>query len=49
MNKQRLLCIDMAYTMKMVNERKLEQEFNSRECGGYFEHVWGVHPMANVP
>lgn len=47
--KHRLLCIDMAYTLKMVKERELEQEFESRNCGGYFEHVWGVHPMADVP
>ena len=44
----RILYIDMAYTLKMVNERDLHQEFASRECGGYFEHVWGVHPLANV-
>ncbi len=47
--KPRLLCIDMAYTLKMVKERELQQEFESRNCGGYFEYVWGVHPMADVP
>jgi len=47
--KPRLLCIDMAYTLKMVKERELQQEFESRSCGGYFEHVWGVHPIADVP
>lgn len=47
--KPRILFIDMAYTLKMVKERELQQEFNSRICGGYFEHVWGVHPMADVP
>lgn len=45
----RILYIDMAYTLKMVNERELHQEFSSRECGGYFDHVWGVHPLADVP
>jgi glycosyltransferase involved in cell wall biosynthesis len=49
MIRPRLLCIDMAYTLKMVKERELQQEFESRNCGGYFEHVWGVHPMADVP
>ncbi len=47
--KPRILYIDMAYTLKMVKERELEQEFSSRDCGGYFEHVWGVHPIADVP
>lgn len=47
--KPRVLYIDMAYTLKMVKERELEQEFASRDCGGYFEHVWGVHPIADVP
>ena len=47
--KPRIMYIDMAYTLKMVRERELEQEFSSRDCGGYFEYVWGVHPMADVP
>lgn len=47
--KPRILYLDTAYTLKMVRERSLEQEFNARDCGGYFEHVWGVHPIANVP
>ncbi|HMI79760.1 MAG TPA: hypothetical protein VK484_13265, partial [Ferruginibacter sp.] len=47
--KPRILYIDMAYTLKMVRERSLEQEFTSRECGGYFDHVWGVHPIADIP
>jgi glycosyltransferase involved in cell wall biosynthesis len=47
--KPRILYIDMAYTLKMVKERELEQEFASRDCGGYFDHVWGVHPVADIP
>lgn len=47
--KPRLLFLDTAYTLKMVRERELEQEFASRECGGYFDHVWGVHPIADIP
>ncbi len=47
--KPRILYLDMAYTMKMVRERGLEQELISRECGGYFDHVWGVHPIADIP
>lgn len=47
--KPSILFLDTAYTLKMVSERKLEQEFHSRECGGYFNHVWGVHPIADLP
>jgi glycosyltransferase involved in cell wall biosynthesis len=47
--KPRLLFIDSAYTLKMVYDRALQQEFLSRNCGGYFEHVWGVHPFADIP
>ncbi len=39
----------MAYTLSMVYERNLKQEFDSRDCGGYFEHVWGIHPLADIP
>ena len=39
----------MAYTLKMVKERNLEQEFEARTCGNYFDHVWGVHPIADIP
>lgn len=44
-----ILYIDTAYTMTMVYDRKLEQELNSRECGGYFEHIWATHPFADIP
>jgi glycosyltransferase involved in cell wall biosynthesis len=47
--RPRILYLDMAYTLKMAKERELDQEFNSRDCGGYFEHVWGVHPIADIP
>jgi len=47
--KPRILYIDMAYTLKMVKERDLGQVFASRECGGYFDHVWAVHPIADIP
>ena len=48
-SKPKILFLDTQYTLKMVKERGLEQEFYSRECGGYFDHVWGVHPIADIP
>jgi glycosyltransferase involved in cell wall biosynthesis len=41
--------LDMAYTLAIVEQKALHQEFISRDCGGFFEHVWGVHPIADVP
>lgn len=49
LDKPRMLFLDTAYTLKMCQDRELEQEFLSRECGGYFDHVWGVHPIADIP
>ena len=45
----RIMYLDMAYTLRIVREKDLSQEFLSRDCGGFFEHVWGVHPIADVP
>jgi glycosyltransferase involved in cell wall biosynthesis len=45
----KIMYLDMAYTLRTVRERDLSQEFLSRDCGGFFEHVWGVHPIADVP
>lgn len=47
--KPRILCIDMAYTLKVIKERDQEQVFIARECGGYFDHVWAAHPIADIP
>jgi glycosyltransferase involved in cell wall biosynthesis len=47
--RPRILYIDLAYTLEMVKGRQLDQEFAARTCGGYFEHVWGVHPLADIP
>lgn len=47
--KPRVLYLDLAYTLKMIRDRELEQEFVTRECGGYFEHVWEVHPITDIP
>ncbi len=43
-----LLYIDMAYTVKIVKERKLQEFFRGRHCGGYFKRIWGVHPLSDI-
>lgn len=45
---RRLLYIDMAYTMEIVRQKGHDQFFEMRHSGGYFEHVWGVHPLADA-
>ena len=46
--KRRLLYIDMAYTYEMIKAKKHYEFLESRHSGGYFEKVWGVHPIADV-
>ncbi|MEO7483405.1 MAG: glycosyltransferase, partial [Ferruginibacter sp.] len=47
--ENKIMYIDLAYTLKMVNERSLHQELASRDSDGYFDHVWGIHPFADIP
>ena len=43
-----LIYIDMAYTMEIVRQKQHPQFFEMRHAGGYFDRVWGVHPIADV-
>lgn len=45
---RRMLVLDSAYTLEMITERKLDKPVLSRDLGGYFEHVWSVHPYATI-
>ena len=45
---RRLLYVDMAYTVEIVRQKRHQQFFEMRHSGGYFEHVWGVHPIADA-
>ncbi len=47
-NKRSLLYIDMAYTYDMIKAKKHFEFLESRHSDGYFDKVWGVHPMADV-
>jgi glycosyltransferase involved in cell wall biosynthesis len=44
-----IVYIDMAYTYSMINSRGLHQYLRSKEVGGYFEKVWTIHPLADIP
>lgn len=43
-----LVYIDMAYTMEIVERKRHYQFFEMRHSGGYFDRVWGVHPLADA-
>lgn len=47
-SKRSLLYIDMAYTYEMIQAKKHFEFLESRHSDGYFEKVWGVHPIADI-
>jgi len=42
------MILDMSYTLKMIQERQLEQVLVSRKLNGYFERVISVHPLGGL-
>jgi glycosyltransferase involved in cell wall biosynthesis len=44
----KLLVFDTAWTLEMVRERSLEHSITCRDLGGFFDHVWSVHPFATL-
>lgn len=44
-----LIYVDTAYTLRVVRSRRHEEYWHARHSRGYFDTVWGVHPMADVP
>jgi glycosyltransferase involved in cell wall biosynthesis len=40
--------LDTSYTLEMVRQRHLEAPILCRDLGGFFEHVWSVHPFATL-
>lgn len=43
-----LLVLDGAYSLRMIKERQLEQLVRARDLGGFFDHVWTVHPLVGA-
>ena len=43
-----LLVLDAAYSLRLVNERQLEQPILARDLDGFFDHVWTVHPLVGA-
>jgi glycosyltransferase involved in cell wall biosynthesis len=46
--KRKLLVFETAWTLEMVRERHLEHSITCRDLGGFFHHVWSVHPFATL-
>lgn len=44
----RLLVLDAAYSLPAVRSRQLEHSITSRDLGGFFDHVWSVHPLVGA-
>lgn len=46
--KPRMLVFDSAYTYQIMVERKVGVIVTGRDLGGYFGHIWTVHPVASL-
>lgn len=45
---RKLLVLDTSYTFEMIRQRQLEDSVTCRDLGGFFDHVWTVHPFATL-
>jgi glycosyltransferase involved in cell wall biosynthesis len=43
-----LMVLDGAYSLATARERGIEYSFTSRDLGGWFGHVWHVHPLVGA-
>lgn len=45
---RKLLVFDTSFTFEMICERGLQDSVTCRDLGGFFDHVWTVHPFASM-
>ena len=43
-----LLVLETDYTLEGIRQREIEHSILCRDLGGYFSHVWSVHPFATL-
>jgi glycosyltransferase involved in cell wall biosynthesis len=43
-----MLVLDTSYTLEMMTERGTLHSVTCRDLGGFFAHVWSVHPFASM-
>ena len=48
LDRPRLMAIDSMYPLSVLRERNAEHLVTRRDLGGYFEHVWSVHPFVGL-
>ncbi len=46
--RPKLLVLDTGYTLAAIQRRGQEFQVESRDLGGFFAHVWSVHPFATI-
>lgn len=44
----RMIDFDSAYTVKIIRERNVAAIVTGRDLGGYFDHIWTIHPVASL-
>jgi len=45
---RKLLVLDTSYSLEAIIERGLQDSVTCRDLGGFFKHVWTVHPFATL-
>ncbi len=45
---RKLLVLDTSFTFEKIRQLELESSVTCRDLGGFFEHVWTVHPFATL-
>jgi glycosyltransferase involved in cell wall biosynthesis len=45
---RKLLVLDASFSYEAINERGLVESVTCRDLGGFFQHVWSVHPFATL-
>lgn len=46
--RRRMLILDPAYTHRMMMERGNAATVTNRDLGGFFDHVWTIHPISGL-
>lgn len=44
----RMIVFDSSYTVRLMRERAMAPIVTGRDLGGYFEHIWTIHPVASL-
>ena len=46
--RPKLLVLDNCYSLRLIEERHLQNSVTGRDLDGYFQHVWSVHPLVGA-